>query len=78
VPGRVPLTVSEGDRWIVIWSVGAPSIRLALPVPARPAALDDSFSAWLPLPAEGWALRYRVVRHTPPAAPPPPPRPGRG
>ncbi|NMJ43088.1 hypothetical protein GWK16_17700 [Roseomonas sp. JC162] len=77
LPGRVSVTTSEGDRRIVAGEVGASAWSFPIPLPARPAALEDAFGPWIAAadatgsdgPPE---LRYRVVRRPPPAPPPPP------
>jgi hypothetical protein len=77
LPGRVSVTTSEGDRRIVAGEVGASAWRFPIPLPARPAALEDAFGSWIA--AEDAAgtdgppeIRYRIVRRPPPAPPPPP------
>ena len=78
VPGRVAITTSEGERRLSLGGPVAEGRDVAIAVPARPAALDARFSAWIaPDPAAGdlpgWEVRYRVVPHLPRAPPPPPP-----
>lgn len=78
VPGRVAITTSEGERRL---SVGGPMTEgwaVAIAVPARPAAHDARFSAWITPDSDagevpGWEVRYRVVPHLPPSPSPPPP-----
>ncbi|WP_198372340.1 hypothetical protein [Roseomonas rosulenta] len=78
VPGRVAITTSEGERRLAVGGLVGEGQHVPIAVPARPAALDASFSAWIaPGPAAGgppgWEVRYRIVPHLPPAPPPPPP-----
>ena len=77
LPGRVRVTTSEGDRRIVVGEVGVSAWSFPIPLPARPAALEDAFGPWIAAanatqPDGPPELRSRVVRRPPPAPPPPP------
>lgn len=82
LPGRVPLTISEAPRVLSIGRLLPETLYADLPVPARPAALDEAWSPWIatrvepgttsPVPGDLPQLRYRVERRAPPPPPPPP------
>ncbi|MBR0672851.1 hypothetical protein [Neoroseomonas soli] len=85
VPGRVPVTISEAPRILSIGRLAPDTLYAELPVPARPPALEESWSPWIatsrgsgtasPPPETVPQVRYRVARRAP-RPPPPPPEPG--
>ncbi len=82
LPGRIPLTISEAPRVLSIGRLLPETLYADLPVPARPAALDENWSPWIATRVAPGAtssaaeampqVRYRVARRAPPPPPPPP------